>query len=185
MECEKTRTSMFSNFFINSTLHVLILLLIISSFFFLYVSKLSSNTFKRELGHIIDDNLIMAIRNSDKNGALKAYIRATDLTPWIEHYRTTPDDESIIQNRWLKRVTIFVIIFLIVMFITTVCILKFSCNQKIPLKRILLENIILFSLVGMVEILFFLFIARKFIPVVPSLMIRTIINTLKEEAAKL
>ncbi len=170
-----------TTFFLNSTLHVIILLLILSLFFFIYVSKLSSATFKNEITSILRDNFIPAIQKADTKGLLKQSLKKTDLNPWINYYKNTPEESTVIENEWLKKSTAIVLTFLIVIFFLTIALLKFDCKQDIPLFRIIRDNIILFFFVGMIEILFFYYIARKYIPVYPSTMINAIISTLKKE----
>jgi len=170
-------------FFLNSTLHIIILLAIISSFFFFYVSKLSSNTFKNEITNLINEDFITAVKNADTKGLFKSGLQKTNLQPWISYYKNTPQDSTTIENEWLERTTIIILTFLCVMFLSTVVLLKWSCSQDIPMFRIVRDNIILFFFVGLIEIMFFYFIARRYIPVQPSVLITSIINTLKKEFA--
>jgi hypothetical protein len=49
----------------------------------------------------------------------------------------------------------------------------------VPLKEILLENTFTFLLVGVLEFVFFTKIASQYIPAPPTLMLKTVIDTLK------
>lgn len=171
-----------ASFFLNSTLHVIILLTILSLFFFLYVSKLSSETFKNELSNILSDNFIPAIRKADKDGVFRKQIQKVNFDAWINYYKNTQEDATVIENGWLKRSTMIVLGFLIAIFVLSVVLLSLS-QEKLPILAIVRDNIILFFFVGLIEITFFYYIARRYIPVSPSVMISTIITTLKKDFA--
>lgn len=51
---------------------------------------------------------------------------------------------------------------------------------NIDIKHLALENLLIFSAVGFVEFMFFKFVATKYIPAPPSLMIKSIINSLQD-----
>ena len=168
------------NFFINVVLHMFILLCIISAFFFFYVSKLSSEVFKNELDDIITNHLQQSLRNADKNNVIKNTLNNVDLNRYVSYYQNRTDRASEIQNTWLERVTLVALACLLFTIILSIVILKFSCQQSTPFTSILKENIILFLFVGVVEVSFFIFIARKYIPTKPSLMMQTIIDSVKK-----
>ena len=167
------------SFFINVVLHMFILLVIISSFFFFYVSKIAGDKFKEELENIINEKLPDALANADKNKILKTALNSIDLDRITSYYQNKPDKASAIQNNWLIRVTIVALVCLFITIILTMIILKYSCQQKAPFGHIVKENIILFFFVGLIEIVFFLQIARYFIPTKPSLMMQSIIDSVK------
>lgn len=165
------------NFFINAIVHVFILLTIISAFFFIYVSQLARNKFHDELSDVMNDNLAPALENADKNGYIKKILQGINLTPAAQYYNTE-NEATTIENRWLMQATIGIIIMLMLTMIIALFITKLFC-KKIPFGSILRENIILFALVGTVEIVFFLYIAKNFIPTKPSLVMETVVNSLK------
>lgn len=167
-------------FFTNVVLHILILLIIISSFYFFYVSKLSSDKFKSELTDLINNNLEPALQKAD-NGTLKSILSQLDINNVKEYYKNKTDASAQAQNTWLKRCTALIIIVLLLTIILTYYILKQSCNQSTPMKKLLKENLILFFFVGLIEITFFMLIAKKFVPTKPSLMMETMISSLQAE----
>lgn len=161
---------------INIILHILLLLVIISTFYFLYVSNIAEASFKNEIKHAINDNLLPPIINADKNGEFKQTLKDIDLQNMRKHFETA-NDITKLQNEWLVKVNYGVVIGLLILLIVAVFILYFSCG-KVPYISTLRENIILFSLVATVEVLFFLFIGRKFIPTKPSLIMKTLVNSI-------
>lgn len=168
------------SFFINVVIHMFILLCIISAFFFFYVSRLSSEIFKNELDDIITDHLQQSLQNADKTKMLKSALNSVDLDRITVYYQNHTDKASEIQNKWLERVTIVALGCLLFTIVLSIVILKFSCKQKAPIGSIVRENIILFMFVGFVEVTFFLFIAKKYIPTKPSLMMQAIIDSVKK-----
>jgi hypothetical protein len=167
------------SFFVNAVLHILILLVIVSTFYFVFVEKLSKEKFQDELEDLINTNLGPALVNADKDGAFKLALQNINIDHIVNYYQNKTDKAMTIQNRWLKRVVVMAIVFLIVTIILTIYILKISCHQCAPFSHILKENILLFMFVGVVEVTFFMTIARKFVPTEPSLMMRSIVDSLK------
>jgi len=168
------------NFFVNAIVHVFILLTIISAFFFVYVSQLARNKFHDELSDVVNDNLEPALQKADKDQQIKKILQS--LGPNLSQaaqYFTQEDEASRIQNKWLMQATIGIIIALVLTTIIVLILLKLFC-QKIPFSVILRENAILFALIGAVEVVFFLLIAKNFIPTKPSLVMQTVIQSLKK-----
>ena len=168
-------------FILNILIHVILLLSIISSFYLLYVSKLSSDIYKKELNSLLSENinkLFKDVTNSQKQ-TIKQYVPSTILDKYIDHYKNTQSECFNMKNNFLKNITIGVIIVLIMVLIFIIIILKISCNACPPIMELLQENIAVFIFVGVIEISFFLFIARYYIPVKPSVMVDSLIKSLK------
>lgn len=167
------------NFFINAIVHVFILLTIISAFFFVYVSQLAQNKFHSEISDVVNDNLGPALKKADKDLYIKKLLQGmTQNLSQASQYFNKDNEATVIQNKWLMNITICIIIALVLTTVTILVIIKLFCH-KIPFGTILRENIIIFALIGAVEILFFVYIAKNFIPTKPSLVMETVINSLK------
>ena len=65
------------------------------------------------------------------------------------------------------------------LFTSVVIILKFIFKYDIDLKHILIMNIIIFSITGLMEFLFFQFIASKYVPVNPTDVSEEVIQQIK------
>jgi hypothetical protein len=165
------------NFFINGIVHVFILLTIISAFFFIYVSQLATKKFHNELTDVMNNNIDPALKNADKNQIIKKILQGMNLSQQANYFKKDSETTTI-QNKWLMQATIGIIIMLILTMIIVLFITSLFC-RKIPFGTILRENIILFALIGAVEIVFFLYIAKNFIPTKPSLVMETVVNSLK------
>jgi len=163
---------------ISILLHILILLVIISTFYFLYVAKVAKKSFQTEIKHAVDDNLIPSIRKSDTNGQIKKILKDANLETLKEHFKIESDITNL-QNDWLLKVNYGVVIGSLFLLIVSVFILYFSCG-KVPYITILLENTVLFSLIAVVEVVFFLYVGSKFIPTKPSLLMKTFVESLEK-----
>ena len=85
------------------------------------------------------------------------------------------------RNILVKFSSIFVLLILLSIFITIVLTLFLGCDKRFSLKHILIENTIVFILIGIVEYMFFTKVAIKFIPTPPSLLVNTLIDTIKQQ----
>lgn len=163
---------------LNVNLHILILFTILATFFFVYISQMTSQLFKEEMSNLIDDG-IDSLRKTDTTGEMKNNIKAMPLSPLVEYYKNTPDKAQSTQNKWLFIITCVIIGILLIFFLMLVFVYK-SLKVNVDFLEIIGENVILFSLVGCVEIGFFLLIARNYVPVLPSTISNTMVKRLEE-----
>lgn len=173
LSCKKYPTLIFS---VNMVIHALILFCIVSVFYFLVVSKLASKTFETEIQNVIDSTG-HDIRKNDKQGEVKAYLKTIDLTT-LKRLYARQSDVTENQNSWLHISTAATAATLAVIVVIMIAVSAIFC-KGFPIFGLLVENVVLFTLVGCIEVLFFLYIARKFIPVKPSLLYQSFIESLK------
>lgn len=174
--CKITPTSI--TLIISIIVHILILLVIISTFYFLFVSRIAKKSFQNEIKHSVDDNLIPSIKKSDVNGQFKKILKDSNLEILKEHFKLETDVTKV-QNDWLVKANYGVLFGILLLLIVTIFILYFSCG-KVPYNTIMLENSILFFLIAIVEVVFFLYIGSKFIPTKPSLIMKTFIESVEK-----
>lgn len=166
------------NMIVDGVLHVLILASILTAFYFLVASKLGKSVLRKELKNNIEDNLVPALKNADTNNQIKNAIQQVDFEKLKSIYQND-SEVTVNQNKWIETVTIGSLIALFVVLFVIVTMLRTFCTS-VPIGRIVKENLILFSLVGMVEVLFFLNVGRKFVPTKPSLIVETVIDSIKK-----
>ena len=160
--------------------HVSILFLILSIFFILIVSKLSKKAINKEITKSIDKYLETPLKEQVKSTGLHANMSNTDVMTVGKLYAR--EDLTVkTNNDWVFNTIIFVNIVLIIILLLSIILIRYNCNICVPIKNILISNIIIFSLVGIVEYLFFTHIALKFVPVKPSVMTLSFIENLKEQ----
>lgn len=165
---------------IDMSLHMTILFTILSLLFIFYVSGLIKQKMNAQLDTLIRSNISDALSNiSEENQTdLKKLLKDAPLSGFDKLF-SRPSKTVETYNSWLNTYIISVIIFLILFNIATISIAYISCNP-INLGHMLIMNAITFSLVGLCEFLFFRFITLKYIPTPPSLMIRSIIQSIRD-----
>ena len=90
-----------------------------------------------------------------------------------------PYDLTVNNNKNLFNSLLIINILLWTAFIIIVLILKFGCNSNLHIGTIIIENLIVFSIVGLIEFMFFDKIISKFIPVMPSFISSFGLDTIK------
>ena len=165
-----------THFIMNIILHIIILFTFLSGFFFFFISNAEESAFKEEIGNLIENNIKRIV---DDNDSVKDYVR--EINPVLKSLSgiyNHPDRFSTERNILVKFSSVFVILLLIGVFLTIFVTIKFACDFDLSIKDLVIENIIIFIFVGIIEYLFFTRIAIKYVPAPPSLLINTVINAL-------
>jgi hypothetical protein len=97
----------------------------------------------------------------------------------IEKIYGISKNETSINNNWLIKFTFTINGLLILFIIAILLVLYFEGKRCTPILHILKENIMVFMCVAIVEILFFKFVAIKFVPAPPSYLINSVIDNIK------
>lgn len=164
---------------IDVLIHIIILFSFLSLFFFLYISRIESDAFKTELAGMISDHINKFI---EENPSIDTSLY--EMQPYIKRFMdryNKPTGKTLERNIMLKFLSIFVILLLSGITISIILTASLECNKKLNISHIILQNIIVFIFIGIVEYNFFTHVASKYIPVMPSLMASTMVETLKAE----
>lgn len=169
-----------TEFNINIMFHVIILFTFLTIFYVFFASKLIKDTFNNQFKSIIDSNVSKAIDNiaPDQRNQLKLLTQVINYDKLLKKYQTS-DTYVKEHNKWMERTAIGVIIVGVVLLITIIGLLYNNCGQCTPFWNIIIENIIVFAFVGVVEYLFFVNVAFKYIPTPPSVLITSLLNKFK------
>jgi hypothetical protein len=177
-----------TNFSLDIALHVLILFTFLAIFFFAYVSKLEkqsldntisdvinnkTNTFLTEFDQIskkYDINVNWNIINNMGDNLIK---NSQGEVPEIKK-----NNDNLFKGSIITIITGFILFTIIVIF------LKYYMKYDVHIGHILLINIIIFSLTGVIEYLFFMNVASKYIPVTPDVISDTILERIKYNLGK-
>ena len=164
------------NLITDLSIHGLILFIVLTCFFLLYITKITKSAMKNHLSDIIDDNIDKVINNRK--------IMSDSIIENIpfEHVKKNFEKTDKFQknnNDWLQYSLIITNILLALLVIIFINVLMYICNKNIDLIHIIKINLYTFILVGFVEYLFFKRIAMKWVPSKPSLMINTILDNIK------
>ena len=180
-------------FALNILIHVAILFTILSIFFSVIISKMASNAINKELEHAIKHALTPDKWYKDKlNETAKDYgvpflptellknVNSHSFDYYLKLFSKEDRTRLAINNELYDKIRISNII--IVVF-TVIITLLFVFNNVISfgdLQHILIDNVTTFTFVGIIEVLFFLFIALKFVPAPPSLIVTSFIKNMKD-----
>jgi hypothetical protein len=153
------------NFSLDIALHVLILFTFLTIFFFAYVSKLEKQTLDSTVTGAISENTDNFLNDFD--GITKKYNVNVDWNTvnniadnLIKNSQgEVPEIKS--NNQKLFTGSIIAISVAFVLFISTVIFLKYYLRYDIHIGHILLMNVIIFSITGLIEYLFFTNVASK------------------------
>lgn len=167
---------------LNVFLHALILWGFLTVFFFFYITKLSRDALDDEIGGYIDEYLPKTLENMDSEQKirLKLLLQKLPLERYIDYYNNTPSPDVVSNNEWNQRSAFTSLGFLAIIFLTMVVILKFNCAPGVSVWKIIGENIVAFAFVGLIEFIFFKYVAFKYVPVLPSRITTDMIARLKQ-----
>jgi hypothetical protein len=168
-------------------LHILILFSFLTIFFFAYISKLEKQNLDATVNNsVIDktDGILSQIDTWQKKlePQVKINIDWEKLNNISKNLVETSKEETPEikkNNSLLFRNSIIAIVVLFILFIGITITLKYVFHYNINLKHILIMNIVVFSITGLIEFLFFNFVASKYVPVVPTDISGQVINTIK------
>lgn len=165
---------------IDMSLHMTILFTILVLLFLFYVSHLIKQKMNEQLESLIRSNMDDALNHiTDENREhLHKILNNLPLNNFDKLYNK-PSTTVETYNDWLRIYIISIVIFMIFFNIIVILVAYISCNP-FGIKHMFIINIIVFSLVGLCEFLFFRFITLRYIPTPPSLMIRSIIESIKK-----
>jgi hypothetical protein len=177
LNCNQKKS--FVNFTANISIHVLFLFSILTILFIKIISKLESDTINDELKNVIADLIDDKYNklNQDQKLLINEGIKYIDFKNIIKLYDSEDvtrrlNNEGVYKSIYVAIASLIVILFIILL------VSKKLCNN-IPLKYILIENIIIFAGVGVVEYLFFKYIILKYIPVKPSFIMDYMIKKIQ------
>jgi hypothetical protein len=170
------------NYTVNITLHVFILFVFLCIFFFAYISKLTEDSVSDALNDMIKEqtgNILDVVNDWDEqlnpDNSNINWDGVNKLAQDIQENSQGKDPEIEENNKKLKKLAIIMVLLLFFILIGMIVIFKYL-GYNLHLKEILIENIVIFTFVGLIEYLFFTQIASKYIPVTPDVAGITILQ---------
>jgi hypothetical protein len=175
------RAKLFVNVtFLNVILHVCILWLFLTVFFIYFASKLSENllngVFKNSTDTLMD--AILGNLTPEEATNLYDFLGTHNLSELLSIYQQ-PSDARTINNVWDEKFAFSIAGGLLLMFIVTSFVFKVLCRKELSIWQVMIENAIMFIFVGIIEFAFFKYIASRYCPVVPSMIVTQLISQLK------
>jgi hypothetical protein len=165
MKCE--RISVKEVFVLDAFFHIFTLCLILGLFFFFVVSKLERENLQDQMENAVKKG-IDSINNYPKNANL-----AADLETMSKLYSEENEADKV-YNQGLIYQSLIILSLLLFGLVCVFLTMRWSAHKCPNLGQIVLQNLLLFGSIGVIEYLFFQHIASKFIPVMPSYMTEVI-----------
>lgn len=174
-----------ANYSLNIGLHVLMLFTFLTVLFFVIIVSKEKESINNAMNNVINKQipkLLDGINDINKKYNIGT-IDWTKLNILAENvYNNSQGDsqETIDNNNRLKWVSIIIIITLTVILLGLFLYYKFILKFNITIKRIIGENIVIFIFIGIIEYVFFMSIASKYIPTTNELVSNTIFDSIKK-----
>lgn len=168
------------NFVLNMVMHSMILFSFLSVFFIYYITTLTDKAFKEEVTHLMDSSLEEASHAIKQNKNVQETLEKLPIDNILNSYKK-PHKQVQALNKGLFKVVFTVNIMLWVFLVLSLYIFNSILGIGIDIKHVIIENAIVFSIVGVVEYLFFKMIAFKFVPVEPSFISKQFLEKLKKK----
>lgn len=150
----------YSNLYFSITLHITLLFIFLSIFFWVIISKTETRSINRELEHTI---------NKMKNmNLLKDVPNRTEIKNYFNDYFSGQDQVRQKNNDLLFTMNICIVVLLCLILASSIYVRIVICKQSISFMEIIIENILILLFVGALEYFFFQNIASKYVPVDPS-----------------
>jgi|APCry1669192647_1035423.scaffolds.fasta_scaffold02564_3 hypothetical protein len=173
-----TATAKYTPISINIALHFMLLFSVLSCLFYFLISKVEISSINSELR----SNINSIISNITQNPTIYSYVNGGEQNAIAQKLKLAymnPDPVVTYNNNWLYRALIIANSGIFLVILIVVLLIMFKCGECVPIGSILLENLGTFILVGIIEGLFFLKVASKFIPIKPELVTNTFIQEVK------
>jgi len=172
---------------LNTFIHMATLFLIISLFFFLYIANITEDALNGELVHNINANLPATLKkmNEKYNNTIYDVTRQLPYDKLTKIYSKKANINEL-NNQWLKKMVVLINVFLwtivLLLTITSLVYAGKECrwNTAKEIFAIFGENLVVFICVGIVELLFFQLVARKYVPAPPSLLVGSLYTSIKD-----
>lgn len=160
----------------NIGLHIIILFSFLTLFFFFFISKKEKQGVSDEVKSSVSEATVSILDKIHSNEK-KYKIFNVD---WEKVYKGADQMEQsshnveqfiVNNNRKLKVISIGVIIGCFILLVAFFLYFRFYRKFKLPYGEIITSNVIAFTFVAGVEYLFFSYIASKYSPIFPSLIV--------------
>jgi len=164
-------------------IHVSILALVLTVFFWTVIEPIAKSAIDKELNNGINK----IFENIPVNLSINLPLIQNAACVALEELNTKyskPDVATESKNKWLLGANIMAVCILFATLAGAWLTLFYSCKKKVSLGLLIGENILLFGIIGLVEAAFFIFAARKFVPVPPSTMGTMFIKKMQDKLAK-
>jgi len=170
-------------FYLNVLLHVVLLFTFLILFYKMYISKLQKSVINNELVSVVNNNFnfnLSTLKNEYPEYTLIIDEIEYNLIYYKKLFSTPSENTTIINNNLFSKMTHFIVLLYIILILFILVLYLTNNLTMIQLFSVIVENIITFIFVGIIEYLFFKNIAFKYIPVLPSKVYNLLIDNIKK-----
>lgn len=170
-------------FIFDILVHITFLYTILILFFYLIAQKIE----KDSLEEVLNDNLGGLINGLENNLDVKTKLKIEEVRrkyvntdKLMEEIRKiTALDKFNNSNSKIKKNSIIILIIIYVITVLTSLLLVFKFKVRwMDLVKVLRDNLLLFAIICMIEMVFFMFIILDYVPVKPSFFVKKFIETI-------
>jgi energy-coupling factor transporter transmembrane protein EcfT len=167
-----------NQFILNIMIHVCILFIFLYIFFFLFISKKGEDVLNENIKSLSNDSVNEILKEIDeKFGKNIDWKNLREKCLYIKNNPNNEINKSINDNNnYYKNIGMYIIISLIII----IFIFYFSVRNNVNIFEVLRENLLTFILIGLIEYIFFVNIASKYIPSYPATIETIILERSKE-----
>lgn len=148
------------NFFYSVYLHIFLLFCFLTIFFWLIISKTEAKTLNNEIVSGITEGL--------KNVRISNQIFTSNGEDYLIKFYEGQNSTVARNNKNLLQFNIAFIVMLLVGLLACIFVRYIICGKNINWLEVIGENIIILLIVGGIEYYFFMNIASKYVPIMPS-----------------
>ena len=149
----------------------------------MYISKLEKQTLDDTVSNTVGNNTTTFLNNLDqiskKYDVNINWDKINNIADKLIQNSKGEVPEIKKNNDRLFRGSMIAIGTCFILFIVLVLFLKYYLKYDIHIGHILLMNIIIFSITGLIEYLFFVNVASKYIPITPDVISNTMLERIK------
>lgn len=161
------------NFFYSVYLHVFLLFCFLTIFFWTIISKTEEKT--------LNDEIVSGINDGLKDVHIDKKIFTDNAVDYLNKYYEGQNSTVSRNNKNLLQFNIAFIVMLLIGLLACIFVRYVICGKNINWLEVIGENLIILLLVGGIEYYFFMNIASKYVPVMPSYLP----NVVKDDIDKL
>lgn len=176
-----------STLVVNILVHILILFAFLYLFFFFFISHIEEDTLNSQVDSLADNKIKSILSEIDQLDS-KKYIDWNMVKQKAEEELT--DDENVNEfiqtnNTNLRYVGLIVAITILLLAITVYYYYTYSENKIVDIIHIIKENVAVFLVIGIIELVFFKTTAIKYVPIFPSDIGKSMFERIKENIMNL
>lgn len=167
------------DFSTNIYLHVVILFTILGVLYIKLISKVTADAINGEISDLATENIDKfydTLSPENKNN-VKTILKNLPLERVSKVYSEEDKVRKYNNENVFRAIRMTIVLFVIILLVV-IAVAKLLCHN-IPMKHLLIENIVIFFFVGIVEFSFFKYIILKYIPVEPSFITTYMLEKLK------